>query len=1004
MSNWTAHQSTDRGTGEHRQAVLRMAWSAYRGWAKLARDMQSRTQGWNLAALLCVVAAAVFGAVASVAPNLWSTFAALAAALTSAVGVFLGRHIIGSWSEAKSMQARATAEGIRSECYRYAARAAVYYQLDDAGAAKALAARTAEIAKDATDKGLVRANDPVPASGDRRAPPVPLTTDWYKKNRILDQIAYYQQARKKNQRAAKERWWVFFAACLAAVGLGAFGLVAQRFAPWIGAMTTIAALIAVYSLIDRRKYLIGSYAAMESNLEGVIRLDADAPMNIVDLVTTTENLFEVEYKALLPQMVAAPQPQPAPPDSVQRDQPSIDRPALNIALSFAAEDHIIAEALRDAVETINFGHNNCTFISSDSKHPSTLTSILDNSDILIQIITVTNTTFSFAGIAVGYFLNVIRTTPKMKNFPNEDRRVIPFIVLASTQAVGSKSENIIEFFDIFSGLQIDFDTAVSSASLDFEERNKRNIDTIVSFLLSLPHIFDRDETASARLSRRLALDLCRGLFVVIQSRQTESYREVERVKEERALTEERYLERNLKDLFVVQAFSWLGLSFVEDGQYVLSPRINVILGKNGYGKTLFMRTLVALLQRDAEHSSVIMKGANPDPSTRLNIHLTRNGILETISRDTTYFLDGIGKIPVLAIPDSRFIDRTKLFVSGTTSMSESLERSGALNFLTQKPYENVIQDFLTLLSLDYVDTSSSNVARRFDRPIFRLVESIVAELTEDRDFRFADVRRVDTTRFQILVHTAGAIQDPIPIQLASQGTLSIVAIFGLIYSFLRSLHRNVKEEDLCRTTGLVLIDEIDAHLHPSWQQKILQLLTSRFPKVQFVVSAHSPLIVAGCDRGEVSVLRRREGAGRFYLDPSPTDFLGAKAADLYQRVFDIEETDRLYLEYSAKTPKDLESSKLAIARLQGAENLSAEQQHMLSTFRREQRLITRAEEVRAERLEAVTAEARLRKVEAQLDRVRYELMERDCKIEHLQEELAALKKKDSELPGESGYA
>jgi hypothetical protein len=69
-------------------------------------------------------------------------------------------------------------------------------------------------------------------------------------------------------------------------------------------MTTIAASIAAYGLIDRRKYLIGSYAAMQSSLEQILGLDKEAPTSIVDLVTTTENLLEGEYKAWLPQMLA----------------------------------------------------------------------------------------------------------------------------------------------------------------------------------------------------------------------------------------------------------------------------------------------------------------------------------------------------------------------------------------------------------------------------------------------------------------------------------------------------------------------------------------------------------------------------------------------------------------------------------------------------------------------------------------------------------------------------
>jgi len=65
-----------------------------------------------------------------------------------------------------------------------------------------------------------------------------------------------------------------------------------------------------------------------------------------------------------------------------------------------------------------------------------------------------------------------------------------------------------------------------------------------------------------------------------------------------AITEERYLERNLKDVFIVQSFSWYGLSFLEDGQYIFSPRVNVLLEKDGYGKTVLLRALVALLQRN----------------------------------------------------------------------------------------------------------------------------------------------------------------------------------------------------------------------------------------------------------------------------------------------------------------------------------------------------------------------------------------------------------------------
>ena len=60
--------------------------------------------------------------------------------------------------------------------------------------------------------------------------------------------------------------------------------------------------------------------------------------------------------------------------------------------------------------------------------------------------------------------------------------------------------------------------------------------------------------------------------------------------------------------------------------------------------------------------------------------------------------------------------------------------------------------------------------------------------------------------------------------------------------------------------AVVLIDEIDLHLHPSWQRKIISSLSTIFPNTQFVATAHSPLVVqAAGDAGANVVLLRREG-------------------------------------------------------------------------------------------------------------------------------------------------
>ncbi len=472
------------------------------------------------------------------------------------------------------------------------------------------------------------------------------------------------------------------------------------------------------------------------------------------------------------------------------------------------------------------------------------------------------------------------------------------------------------------------------------------------------------------------------------------FRDLESARLEREQVEERLFRRNLNDEFVLKAFEWSRISFFEDGDYRFTPRVNVLLGKNGYGKTLLFRSLAALLQRDREYSSLVFRSSGGSPpsnsnqaSPRLSVLVTRNGETEEIIRDATYFVDSVGKIPLLAIPDSRFVNRARRTVAGAASSTEPLAKSGARQFLTQEPYENVVQDLLTQLCLDYRDARSGHLSRikGFDQPIFRLVETVVRELTEDEAFRFAEIKRAGTSGFEILVHTAGSLGVPIPIQSASQGTLSIVAIFGLIYSFLHSLRPEENEDEASTGSGIVLIDEIDAHLHPSWQQKMLGMLTRSFPNVQFIVSAHSPIIVAGCDMGEVSVLRRRSDTGAFYVDTLPEDFLGANAQDLYKRVFEIEDADRLYLEYSTKGMTGGDERERDIQRLEKKQRRSRADEDRLNFLQRESRLVGRAAEAREQRLRSERTQADIAVLEAEIERLQYGMREKEGEIERLKQ-------------------
>jgi energy-coupling factor transporter ATP-binding protein EcfA2 len=59
--------------------------------------------------------------------------------------------------------------------------------------------------------------------------------------------------------------------------------------------------------------------------------------------------------------------------------------------------------------------------------------------------------------------------------------------------------------------------------------------------------------------------------------------------------------------------------------------------------------------------------------------------------------------------------------------------------------------------------------------------------------------------------------------------------------------------------AVCLVDEIDLHLHPTWQRKLIDFLDQRFPNTQFIVTAHSPLVVQAAEQANIAVLRRHDG-------------------------------------------------------------------------------------------------------------------------------------------------
>ena len=101
---------------------------------------------------------------------------------------------------------------------------------------------------------------------------------------------------------------------------------------------------------------------------------------------------------------------------------------------------------------------------------------------------------------------------------------------------------------------------------------------------------------------------------------------------------------------------------------------------------------------------------------------------------------------------------------------------------------------------------------------------------------------------RILFDVGGAVVQTIAL---SDGYRSVLALTGdliwrLIQAFPGSKNPLVEE-------GVVLIDELDIHLHPKWQREIAGWLRSIFPNLQFIIATHSPLIAAGAGEDSLTL-------------------------------------------------------------------------------------------------------------------------------------------------------
>jgi energy-coupling factor transporter ATP-binding protein EcfA2 len=295
------------------------------------------------------------------------------------------------------------------------------------------------------------------------------------------------------------------------------------------------------------------------------------------------------------------------------------------------------------------------------------------------------------------------------------------------------------------------------------------------------------------------------------------------------------------------------------------PNWTVILGDNGVGKSTILKALAAVvagtdahefagfLVRSGKSSGFIRVVTDRTGNSGFEMRIDRDGDSVEIECQPGDFVKKERAL-ILGFGPLRIVSRAR--PRGPQPQDKGLLSSiDVLPLLRGEPdprMDKVKQWIVNLHSNAQSEELRGNQENQYRQLLKRFTE-VLAALTPGLKLKAVSVKE----DFQVWVELPDG---EIPIESLSQGTTALFGWIGILLQRMYEVYydpKNPKADPLQRP-AVVLIDEIDAHMHPAWQQGLPLRLAEQFPKVQFIVTTHSPFVVAGIPVAQVIRLRRNK--------------------------------------------------------------------------------------------------------------------------------------------------
>lgn len=150
-----------------------------------------------------------------------------------------------------------------------------------------------------------------------------------------------------------------------------------------------------------------------------------------------------------------------------------------------------------------------------------------------------------------------------------------------------------------------------------------------------------------------------------------------------------------------------------------------------------------------------------------------------------------------------------------------------------------------ICQVDYLRNSEMPEEKSLGEVVYNKLKEIVEACLDNGTFKY--VRRSNLTP---IVEQNGV---ELSLEKLSSGNLFLLEHLLLLLCKMYSISvlRNTSLEEITNTSGVLLIDEIETHMHPKWQKKIVGIIRHFFPNLQIILTTHSPFVVASTDGARI---------------------------------------------------------------------------------------------------------------------------------------------------------